>query len=282
MINIRHYASTLIHWIKKCQVVRSWSKDAIAIRSQIKPHAYQHINQLERILILAPHSDDEWIGCSRLMKNYPNTVICSMEMEGGDNKQKHAERIAEMQKVAGLHDCRLETIQSNKVQSLIELIHRFKPYYICVPCIFDWHPEHIQVITYLKEALIHSDYNCEVLSYQITVPMPIEMCKIVIPLSSSDQIEKWKIFSAYYNTQSFMPIKRFMKQEEINGAICKSFAAEVFYNLPAKEWVKHVSDYHLDNEEQELVKRSFNRIRPIREVVETIYHKKFSHLNHED
>ena len=54
------------------------------------------------ILIIAPHSDDEWIGCSQLLLNYEDCVICNMDMEGGDDPDIHIQRLRETESLANL------------------------------------------------------------------------------------------------------------------------------------------------------------------------------------
>ena len=55
--------------IKKYQ----WKKDAKFIRKTLSEKELLTIDKQARILILAPHSDDEWIGCSQIVRFFPNS-----------------------------------------------------------------------------------------------------------------------------------------------------------------------------------------------------------------
>lgn len=274
MINIRHFIGHIKRCIWKWHIDRSWVVDARKMRALIKPQEYFSIKKSARVLILAPHSDDEWIGCSQIIINCPNTTICSMEMEGGDDISRHLERINEMRNVANFFSLELLTISSDKQQSLISIIKKLSPEYICVPSIYDWHPEHIQVIDYLKEAILQLEYKGKVLSYQVSVPMPISLCHVASPMSFEDQKYKWDIFSEYYKTQAFMPVLRFKKQEEINGAICEAFSAEVYSCHDAQEWIRYVSSANLGHDEILLIKSNLNNISAIRTIAENIFKTK--------
>lgn len=274
MINPRRIAGRIKRIIKRRMTMRSWGKEAKELREKIKPLELAAIPDSAKVLILAPHSDDEWIGCSQIIINCQNTAICSMEMEGGDDIQKHNERIDEMRNVANLFSREFLTISSDKQQSLVSIIKKLSPDYICVPSIYDWHPEHIQVIDFLKEAILQSEYTGKVLSYQVSVPMPIPLCHVAFPMSSEEQEYKWKIFSEYYTTQAFMPVLRFKKQEEINGSLCDAFSAEVYSCHDTQNWIKHVSSAILGQEETSLVKSNLNNISAIRAIVENIFKTK--------
>lgn len=274
MINPRRIAGRIKRIIKRRMTMRSWGKEAKELRAKIKPLGLAAIPDSAKMLILAPHSDDEWIGCSQIIINCPNTTICSMEMEGGDDIQKHNERIDEMRNIANLFSREFLTISSDKQQSLVSIIKKLSPDYICVPSIYDWHPEHIQVIDFLKEAILQSEYTGKVLSYQVSVPIPIPLCHVAFPMSSEEQAYKWKIFSEYYTTQAFMPVLRFKKQEEINGILCDAFSSEVYSCHNAQDWTRHVTSATLGNEDTLLVKSNLNNISAIRAIVENIFKTK--------
>ena len=274
MINPRRIAGRIKRIIKRRMTMRSWEKEAKELRAKIKPLGLAAIPDSAKVLILAPHSDDEWIGCSQIIINCPNTTICSMEMEGGDDIQKHNVRIGEMRNIANLFSREFLTISFDKKQSLVSIIKKLSPDYICVPSIYDWHPEHVQVIDFLKEAILQSEYTGKVLSYQVSVPMPTPLCHVAYPMSSEEQAYKWEIFSKYYTTQAFMPVMRFKKQEEINGALCDAFSAEVYSCHNAQDWTRHVTSTSLGNEETLLVKSNLNNISAIRAIVENIFKTK--------
>lgn len=49
-----------------------------------------------RIMILIPHADDEWIGCSRIIMCKEDVLLCNMDMKGGDTNFLHQRRYKEL------------------------------------------------------------------------------------------------------------------------------------------------------------------------------------------
>ena len=102
MIIIRKFLGNIKCRIRKWQTTISWVVDTRKNRALIKPQKYFSIEKSAKVLILSPHSDDEWIGCSQISINCPNTTICSMEMEGGDEIIPIIGRIAVAVRQAGV------------------------------------------------------------------------------------------------------------------------------------------------------------------------------------
>mgnify|MGYP003589130741 CR=1 FL=1 len=200
-----------------------------------------------KFLILAPHSDDEWVGCSRILINKKfEVVICNMNMPGGDSKELHFVRHNEMSIMAKRYDRLLTTISGDcdeKVIQLYRFIKTFNPNYICVPCVVDWHEDHLEVINILKRIVntyLDIDISCKILMYQVSVPIPRKQLTHNLKMNYYEQLEKWKLFKDTYKTQSQFPYRRFMKNEYISGCYCNSYAAEVFSCKSLSDWVKYV------------------------------------------
>ena len=143
----------------------------ISIINKIKWNLERIIYKLEeglpkgKKIILAPHSDDEWIGCSQIIKKEQDTIIVNMDMSGSDSKETHKLRYNEMASTATVYGIKFITLAGNKVQKLSEVIKKEKPKYICVPYFIDWHNEHIEVMNALKKAINDTNNNYDILMY---------------------------------------------------------------------------------------------------------------------
>lgn len=224
-------------------------------------------------LILAPHSDDEWVGCSTIIKNKNfDVIICNMDMNGGDTAEKHKLRYDEMRYMARKHQRKLVTIEGEedcKIEKLRELINLVKPNYICVPSAVDWHEDHLQVMSYLKRALIkQSDNLFEILMYQVSVPIYKKELTHCLCMSRSEQVEKWRLFREVYKTQFWFPYKRFMCNEYIAGRYCNSYSAEVFSCKKIDEWIKYIENTNINQVE---LKCNFSNLFKIRSIIKRIH-----------
>lgn len=249
--------------IKKYQ----WKKDAKFIRKTLSEKELLTIDKQARILILAPHSDDEWIGCSQIVRFFPNSVICNMNMQGEDDDAKHNRRIIEMIKVAELFNRPIFHRNINNPNSLSLIIQDIAPDYICLPFFIDWHDEHREVMKMLKDVVISGIYSNAIICYQVSVPIPSNVINYMMPMTKKEQKQKWKTFEQYYKSQLFMPVDRFKAQEKINGALCNSYSAEAFVALDSVSWLTAFESIQISKEYKDLLKKSLNNIGKIRRIV---------------
>ena len=249
----------------------NWTIDAFILKKSIRHQRSLEIALSAKVLILAPHSDDEWIGCSRIIVNMPNSIIINMNMDGGDDPKKHLLRINEMRRLANDLNRKIVNIGSDKIRTLIQIIQEESPSYICVPYYFDWHVEHIEVIRILNDSIQSSKYNGKILSYHISVPLPLEASNCVMPLSKKDQAKKWAMFLQYYPSQSFMPILRFKNHEKISGALIGSYAAEAYNCIPVQDWQREIAKYTLSPKESDILKQNLCSIRKIHNLINKMY-----------
>lgn len=249
----------------------NWTIDALILKKSIRYQKSLEIDLSAKVLILAPHSDDEWIGCSRIIVNMPNSIIINMNMEGGDDPQKHLLRNNEMMRLANDFNRKIVNIGTDKIGSLIQIIQEESPSYICVPYFFDWHVEHIKVLRILNDSIQCSNYYGKIISYHISVPLPLEASNCVMPLSKIDQAKKWELFLQYYPSQSFMPILRFKNHEKISGALIGSYAAEVYNCIPVQDWQRNIAKYSLSQKESEMLKQNLCSIRKIHNLINRMH-----------
>ena len=237
-----------------------WRKQTRYWRGVINQKNTLRIDENARYLILAPHADDEWIGCSQVIKTCENTVVLNMDMPGGDTNEMHQIRYREMSTLVSKYNKTLLTVGQDKVGSLRGYIDKEKPDCICLPFFFDWHPEHVQVMQYLREALSVVTYEGIVLMYQVSLPLHPDMINCSVPLNKKGFLEKWEVFEEIYKTQTKIAFRRFMANEQINGALNGTYAAEVYCSMTKTEWNDKFNIFLLSEKETMDVKTTLQDI----------------------
>ncbi|MBE5966481.1 MAG: hypothetical protein E7255_05875, partial [Lachnospiraceae bacterium] len=75
----------------------NWKREVKLERRKLRENIANPFDFTGRIVILIPHSDDEWIGCSRIINTFNNDVtLCDIDMSGGDSESVHLRRKQEM------------------------------------------------------------------------------------------------------------------------------------------------------------------------------------------
>lgn len=254
------------YFLKKKRELK-WLRQVRYWRKQISFKETKPIDNDARYLILAPHSDDEWIGCSRIIKTCKHVIILNMDMQGGDTKELHHTRFLEMNTLVSKYGRRLLTIGHEKEKSLAEIIADVKPDCVCLPFFFDWHPEHIQVMRYLNQALSNSSYQGKILMYQVSLPIDSVFVNVSTPMSNEELRDKWNTFKETYKTQTMIAYKRFMANERINGAISGAYAAEVYVTSDICSWLGEFEKLMLTSSEIDKVKCCLSNITKVRLVI---------------
>ena len=259
-------------------LLTKWKKQMSYLRNKIEPIEEQTYELEGRVLILAPHSDDEWIGCSQLICDISlDVVVCNIDMLGGDVSELHKIRREGMENVASSFSRDMLTLTEDKINSLINVIESVKPNFICLPFIVDWHSEHREVMGILNQSFGRiSSKDFSVIQYQVSVPIPVAYVNYVKTLSRSKWINKWKYFKKHYPTQTYIPYKRFALNERVNGRIVGEYAAEVYSIMPITEWkVCFRNSFQRQEEIRDLVKLLPDMV-GIRERAEVLCHQIFN------
>lgn len=244
-----------------------WKRDADYCRKKIRRGDISPVPEGKKI-ILMPHSDDEWIGCSQILLHNPeNSIVVNMNMGGGDDRDLHRIRRREAEAVSERFGYRFITVQ-DKIRELKEIITKEAPQCVLLPCYLDWHEEHIEVMRLFQEAALQCDYSGMVGMYQVSLPIPADMINCGMPMTKKQIKEKWSILKHMYRTQSFLPVKRFMLNEYINGGITNKYAVEAYSVSNFDEWTYHFSNRLLNKEEQEKYKENLQNIMIIRTMLE--------------
>lgn len=234
---MKNYLLRHIFIIKRSIV---WLFQAIYLRAKTISRPIPKINLNGTSLVLLPHVDDEWIGCSQVLTSGHRVILVDMDMNGGDNYTIHLQRKEELKVLSKIFSLPIVCLK-DKNNELLELIKLNKPAQIFVPFTIDWHPEHIQVANILKqtlkECLLDGIYIDRIISYNVSVPFPIELVNAYLPLDFYSLINKWKVFTSVYKSQTDIPRIRYISNEIIDGGYVGYIGAEFFYSVSMKSYI---------------------------------------------
>lgn len=222
-----------------------------------------------KTLILAPHSDDEWIGCSQIIQGNSEVLICNMDMPGGDSKSLHAMRYQEMVACATRFNRKVETVTSSKrATDLLDIIKTYRPEVVFLPFFSDWHEEHIAVMKTLASVADFLD-GIQIGMYPVSLPLLPRYITHYRPLGKRKLKFKWKTFKTMYRTQAHaLPWRRFAANECINGAFVKTHAAEVYSLMSVREWLNCIEYGMLADSQKHSLTINLNHIARVRKMLQ--------------
>lgn len=232
------------------------------------------MNQIEdgKVMVLIPHSDDEWIGTSQLICSSREVLLCNMNMDGADSPELHYKRYLEMERNAKKFSKKL--IQIDDIEQLTNTIKQYEPQYVLAPFFLDWHQEHREVLHTLCKAIENLSDEKEKLKvgmYQVSVPIPSDAVTHSFKMSFLTWFKKWKLFLSAYPSQKEIAYQRFALQEVINGKYSNAWAGEIYSIWNASEWCKVYNDLDFDETNIKQIKSKLNDIAEIREYVSALW-----------
>ena len=206
----------------------------------LKPRRDNYLKQVSwyrkgRVLLIAPHADDELLSSYTLLKNCRDITVYYCGFTGSDpsienrnTRQREIEQLCKMMNIPVI----------NGYGSCENLAIAIKDYdVIVVPSIVDWHPEHRKVSYLLYDILKETSISPQIYSYSVTVPNESLETILALPMNRTEQNDKYRIFNKIYHSQKFMPVYRFRINERINGYHAQTFAAELFLHHHLEKWL---------------------------------------------
>lgn len=264
---LKQILKKILLWVLQIRKLLLWNLDCKQLRKSIVVQTIPSLPYGKKTVILIPHADDEWVGCSSLVKNGSDILLYDMDMNGGDDKFLHEARYNELLKISTLYNKPLLKVGLSRSLSLIEIIKKEKPQMICVPFFFDWHPEHIEVMGILRQALLNLEYDVDIAMYQVSMPIPRNCITHINPMSKIEWKRKWKMFEGIYKSQTGIPYKRFAINERVNGAVCESYAGEAFVYCGASAWLANYDEWLLTSDE---IKEALMYLQSIEKINQTV------------
>lgn len=227
---------------------------------------------LNRVLILCPHADDEWIGCSSIIQTYKTDVLYYRLYGYNTNEDNRLTRDKEITHCSC--DNNFTLITSDCVDStLSELLSKNQYDAIFAPSPIDWHWEHRYVFDTLVDALstVSNGVKHQFFLYHISVPCVYSDGIFAAFLDHNAQKQKWRYFDLNYDSQK-MPDKRYKLQERLNALNSGCYAAELFREVSTQELLMLSEYIHNSNTIEFLnsLKLKINDIYSIRNVVDDL------------
>jgi|SaaInl8_200m_RNA_FD_contig_91_134993_length_5554_multi_5_in_0_out_0_3 LmbE family N-acetylglucosaminyl deacetylase len=206
------------------------------------------IKESDKILILAPHADDESIGCGGLLLKYASQcdVIFLTDGRHGDIdiepskmieiRKKEFESVMNKLEVnhfslLGVEDTKL----GSNYNTFKEIL--FNEYnYICIPNNLDQHPDHKAVTKHMKKAFKENKINnkIKILMYEVwgTLPLPNFYTDI------SDSIEnKKEIINMYHSQIKHIDYAgKITALNEYRGMIASKKSVEAYFILSVEDF----------------------------------------------
>lgn len=192
-----------------------------------------------KILLIAPHADDELLSSYTLLKNASRIAVYYCGFTGSNSSERNREiRYEEIKKIC--ERLKIPFIYGwGTCDNLSQIIGNYNV--LVIPSVIDWHPEHRKVSYLLSDILHKTGYNPCIYTYSVTVPTESESAVFCIPMTKTQQNNKYKLFREVYSSQSFMPLYRFIINERISGYQVFSYAAETFRYSSLQKWDKEIS-----------------------------------------
>ncbi|WP_047984698.1 PIG-L deacetylase family protein [Ornithinibacillus californiensis] len=212
----------------------------------------------KRILVFAPHMDDETIGPGGVIRKHANEgaeVHCVFVTDGSNSvsdlskeeltrirmeeteKVKHILGITSIQYL-GLPDGKVRSNEESQ-SKFKEMIDQVKPDIIYTTSFIDAHTDHTQTAKTLADVLRNSEYqDVTIRMYEINCPIPPEFINCVVDIS--DTIEEKKKAINVFSSQKiafdgFVELNRLktnLIQEEVE-------AVEVFVEPTIDSFIQH-------------------------------------------
>lgn len=174
------------------------------------------IDHNDKVVVLVPHADDEWIGPYSIIKDRPSKLHCIyFNLFGIDYSEENIrKRNAEIKKSSEYWGFTLDNVYKYDVDALCQLIKDAR--YCFIPSPYDWHEEHRKVfLTFVmafNKLTIEQREKLNVFYFSVSVPHPCDKAQFYIPLTKKELNEKWSQFVKIYHSQAFMPACRYKLQ----------------------------------------------------------------------
>lgn len=205
-----------------------------------------------KVLVIAPHSDDEVIGCGGAIQKFlkqgsrVEIVIATQGEKGGsdgivETRKQEARAAADILGVTqltqlGFHDGNLNSATALK-NALQEKIETFRPDAIFAPNIFDNHPDHIIVGRHLVALAEDSRVDFQCYFFEVWTPLT---ANVIIDIT--EEIEtKTRAMRAHQSQQAhtefidlILGINRYRAIAALSGNPAMKYA-EAFFRLDRKE-----------------------------------------------
>ena len=176
-----------------------------------------------KTLVVAPHFDDELIGCYSILKNYENVTVLVVTTNNSDQDEV---RFNESYKLSLKHNYKLKKIKLIKDGSgrfiSEKILFTFKNYdNIFIPSLFDRHPDHFLISLYSLKKLIFT--NKSVFLYEVWSSLPYFSHYNTINNEKLIDLNVYKSQINTYDYHSLIKNRARFRGVEIGHEMCEAF-----------------------------------------------------------
>lgn len=207
---------------------------------------------LGKVLIISPHSDDETIGCSGLLQNREYDLLY-MTDSGASKKdhphiitirKKEAEKIFEKTKGKRLffldgENGNLEKDEEKILKKLKEIVSAYDTIFLI--SFWDNHPEHYMTAEFFSSL----EFTGSVFLYEVSNWLPLEETTHYWPLSEKEHHEKKELLDSF-RSQTSMDFDLFLMANKEKGRRQKVYSAEYFRKTSTKELREFLKKYSVE------------------------------------
>ena len=176
------------------------------LQTNIKPQPLE-IKESDKCLVIAPHPDDESIGCGGILKLFPDNFDVISLTHGDETDIRHLE-MNEAMEFAQIKNLKMLNLPDKNIisgQKEFNEIDISKYNYIFIPYIFDQHKDHKSVSVLLNEKLKHGNYkpNLKIAYYEVwsAINMPqyyVNITKVIEDKKKMINFHKSQVASKDY------------------------------------------------------------------------------------
>ena len=251
-----------------------WHSQLRTIEGRNMPNAATPFLTDKKILIIAPHADDELIGCHQLIINNKDTVTvfyCSL-LGSNYSDENRATRLAEFGNYISGQGCNyVVSSLATLCDDLSRVIRDINPSYIFIPSYVDWQKEHRLVNEVLEEVLNNIDREVVIGWYHVSLPIPCSFINSFSFLTRKKYRNKWQAMRNNYKSQLHMDIMRFGFIER--SLAKKTYAYETYIIMPKGEWYRCIQVLKKQIKEIDSLKDSLGNIKEMFEKTDSVYRK---------
>ncbi|MFB4167183.1 PIG-L deacetylase family protein [Virgibacillus sp. JSM 102003] len=214
---------------------------------------------VKKVLVLAPHMDDETIGPGGTIRSHANEgseVHCVFITDGSSSvsdlskdelikaRKQEIENVKEILGVKQVHYMGLSdghVISNHESQDImLGIINEVKPDLIYSPLFVDAHPDHTATANILADVLKKNNYNDYLVRmYEINCAIPPNYINCVVDVSSTIKYKREAIDEFISQTIAFDGFLILNKYKSNLVSSANPTAVEVFLELSGSEVVKH-------------------------------------------
>jgi LmbE family N-acetylglucosaminyl deacetylase len=214
-----------------------------------RPRRLEHPPSAQRVLVLAPHPDDETLGCGGVLSYYASagSTVNIVFISDGDRSESIDVRRKEAQeaaKVLGISDLTFLGLPDgqvspdrNSVESLRNLISSRQPDIVFLPFLMDQHPDHLATNAIFLESTneLPGADRIECWGYEIWTPVYAN--RVVDITAEADR--KWEALSRYASQNQeldYLTSSKGLNAFRQRTSYRPSGYAEAFFAAPLSEY----------------------------------------------